>query len=595
MITKKHIVRHNLGLLLAILLAIFTILFYYMIIHENIVNIPFWDEYVTAFAWIHKYLNATVEDKFLHLFSQANEHRIFTYRLAVLSDFYFFGEVNFRHILIFGNISMILLVFALFKLDPLFKSNPLVFLPVILLIFVPMESVSDWGIVILVIVYLYTTGLVSLFFLNKNGNLNFIIAILFAIITTFSFGNGMFIFISGFIVLAISDYESKAKMLVWGSFMILCVALYFTDYNFSAGTNSKTDFLQSPLLTLEIFLTFFSGFMLPVLNNSAVTCTILGSIFFAFNCYLIVFKWKEVKKHPVTLSFLVFIIITVAAMSISRIGSGLAVSFSKRYIIVQVLYISSLYILSINVFKVSNKWFLTTIISVSILVYVLRIEYAITFMERNRALRANGLMSYYINPDSTSLDIPKQIQGVKILDKAIETGYYIPPTMDEMQSDKKLQKLIKEIDQVNNMNHNVFIKESINLNNGESKLSDIPILEMPTASILDLINQVTPTGVVQINDTEIMFAGWAIDIQNDTLAGEVFIDIGGKFFEANYGFPRKGVAQLHGSKFLNSGFFARINTNSMDKGRHKVMIRVLNSQKTSFYRPKSVYEIQINK
>jgi hypothetical protein len=578
-----------------LLLILIPVTFYYLKVFELSINIPFWDEYGTALGWMRLYLDSSGYNRFLLLFYQANEHRLITYQLTVISDYYLFGEINFRHILIFGNLGMIGLAYALFKLNPIFKTNTLVFVPVILLLFVPLGSVSDWGIVASVIILIYITVLLSLYFLNKKGIINFSVAIILAIITTFSFGNGMFVFLSGFLVLVLSPNKSLPRILIWTAAMVVCVALYFTDYSFAVGTNSKTAFLQSPLQTMEIFLTFFAGFMNPILSSGTLIYTILGSIIFSYSCYLIFFKWREIKKYPVALSFLIFIIITAATMAVSRVGVGVMVSFANRYFIVQVLYISILYIISVNIYKGINNWFLMFIIVIGIITYVERSHVGVNNMERNRALRAKGLMSYYINPDSTSLGHPIPEEGSKTIDWAKESGYFNPPTMDELLSDKALQEKIKAIDQIRRVKSNVFSKESYTLVGTSTKLSDIPILDKSTNCFLDVINHKKPIGVVQIDGKQVSFSGWAIDGINDTLPAAVFVDIDGKYFEARDGYPRKGVAKIHGSKFLNSGFHITINTDLLEEGKHNVMIKVLSADKTSFYKPKSTFSIQIKK
>jgi hypothetical protein len=106
--------------------------------------------------------------------------------------------------------------------------------------------------------------------------------------------------------------------------------------------------------------------------------------------------------------------------------------------------------------------------------------------------------------------------------------------------------------------------------------------------VLDNIGPVAnPAGQKSIEvsgATTFAITGWAIDEANKTTAGGVDEVIDGTPYGAHYGSPRTDVAaHFNHPDYRNSGFELMVAPGQLAKGPHSVSIRVISSDKKSYY------------
>ena len=79
--------------------------------------------------------------------------------------------------------------------------------------------------------------------------------------------------------------------------------------------------------------------------------------------------------------------------------------------------------------------------------------------------------------------------------------------------------------------------------------------------------------------------GWAVDSQNASPAGGVYIDIDGKLFPAFYGTDREGVSGSSGSApYRYTGFERAVPVSEIGAGTHELSVVVLATDGESYYR-----------
>lgn len=90
---------------------------------------------------------------------------------------------------------------------------------------------------------------------------------------------------------------------------------------------------------------------------------------------------------------------------------------------------------------------------------------------------------------------------------------------------------------------------------------------------------------VQVSgDTTFAIAGWAVDEVHKTLAGGVDLVIDQTPYSAHYGTPRKDVAtHFNKPEYEPSGYDLAIAPGQLPKGQHSVSVRVISSDKKSYY------------
>ncbi|MEI6697060.1 MAG: hypothetical protein WCO13_13460 [Bacteroidota bacterium] len=428
-ITRKDKIINFFGyLLITIIVCI-----YYAAIQRFAINIPYGDEYGAALAWVNIYNHLTTfPEKLIHLFHQANEHRILTYYLSVLADYTIFGSLNFKALLWVGNLWMIILFFLIFRLNKVEGRNPWFWIPVALLLFVPQHEISDWGIVALAAIVQYPLAILAMVFLNKPGRWNLITSVFFAVLTTFAFGNGMFIYISGYLILLLGKQKNRQYWFAWSLAMILSIGFYFTDYNFSQREGFTLSFLTHFLQTVQYFLAFFGSIFSPFIKGSIIFITIAGLFLILLMGYLVFFKWGKTKEHPVALAIILFIMLTVAAASVSRIQFGVAGATAPRYVLLQALFLALLYIVIMDIYKADKKWLLPIILFGSVVLYGGRLKQNFSSMEQHKSHLKEIIYYYYVDYEKIITFGPSPAIIKSTLDCARQNGVYTPLTIRQL-------------------------------------------------------------------------------------------------------------------------------------------------------------------
>ncbi|PKP33419.1 MAG: hypothetical protein CVT99_00250 [Bacteroidetes bacterium HGW-Bacteroidetes-16] len=439
MILLQNKIQMRLLTIVGLILVILPIVVYYDTVNTFAINIPVWDEYDQALLWIQIVTSTPFPENLLHLFNQANEHRIFSYFATILAQYKIWGELNFRHIILFGNLGMIGLLFVLYKLKHNDRNSLLTFSPVVLLLFAPQQEITNWGILTMNGVFEYLLVFLSLYFLDKKGKLNFVVAVLLAAMATFSFGNGLFVFFAGLTLLFLKQPRSFLHIFLWAFFMVGCISLYLVDYNPSISPYSKFEIFDQPISGLLYFMTLFGRLFSVLLNRNLILYYVVGLAVISFFCYLVLNNWKYHKKNPLAFAYLVFLLFSALAITISRVGYGVEAATAPRYILLPILFVSVMYISCINIHQGINHRILVLTIMVSLILYGGRLLSNVHHMNVKKANLSFGLLSYYANPDSSKLNFPRPQVAAQRMKNAISAGFYTPPTISELFPDIRLK------------------------------------------------------------------------------------------------------------------------------------------------------------
>jgi len=142
-----------------------------------------------------------------------------------------------------------------------------------------------------------------------------------------------------------------------------------------------------------------------------------------------------------------------------------------------------------------------------------------------------------------------------------------------------------------------------NANSAPSEAAKAPQLQKvpgDTSYSVDSINNspVPKSGPVIVKAGErptVIIAGWAVDGAAKAPAGGVTFSIDGKSeMTATYGAERPDVASvLKEPNYKLSGFGLAIPTQSLEKGRHAITMKILTSDKKGYYEPNRKFEIEV--
>lgn len=437
-------------------LVILVIAIYYICVQLFTINIPYCDEFNGVLTWQHMFnQKESIWEKFLLLFHQANEHRLFTFMVAVFTDYSVFGSIDFRRLGWEANLFMVLLLYLVNLLNTTDRRNPWIILLVAFFLFVPQNEITNWPIVGFAAILQYSLVVGSLWLLSRPGWANLTGAVVLATVATFSFGNGMFTFPVGFLVLALNKPKKSITWLIWALAMGVAIFLYFQDYRFRNQTGLLEHAVRDPLPLLQFFLTFFGTILIRIAQVKLTWITLAGLIPLIMLAYLLIFKWKEIKKHPVALAILLFIMVSAAVAALSRQKFGVSGATAPRYVLMQALFLSVLFLLILNLYSKRFKWLLPVLLCFGFLLYGARLTYGIFALNRHQNHLKGIIVAYKTDPAEINTPGPPPNIIKRVLDRSIRQGIYTPPEVTGKLKRVRPFKLHEPIKKLGNLRFNV--------------------------------------------------------------------------------------------------------------------------------------------
>lgn len=317
------------------LISIIPIGVFLYILSNNVLNLPINDDYDSTLLFLKQILFDDWKEQnfFSLLLKQHNEHRILFSRITALAFYSFEQKINFTHLIYFQNIFLIFSFFGLIKLtDPAKIDRSWIILVGAFSLF----SIAIWQSAFFYYggIQHFTSfffGMLALFFLNKTKNiiLNQFLAVLFAFISSFSFGNGIVVMPMGILLILLNN--QPRKLYVWSFASLLFAFLYIYDLNF--GQHVKPDFELFSFF--KFFFTFLGasaycyGTNATINTINIILCMLIGLIVFITWIYL--FFGGIAKKQSLLYVMLSLCIVTGLLLAMSRYEYKAAGGIISRY------------------------------------------------------------------------------------------------------------------------------------------------------------------------------------------------------------------------------------------------------------------------
>ncbi len=336
------------GILLTIPIGI-----YYLTIYKNAYNFPYEDDFNSSLSFVTEFIfgGLGLWDKLKLVFSQYNEHRIMFNRLVFLADYWLAGNLNFRHLILIGNLSLLIVCFLFGRVA--FRTFPLHYrllylLPVSYSLFsFQYWELSTWSMAALQNLCVVPFALFSLHSLSKPGRKSFMLACGAAILATYTSGNGLFSFVAGIPVLLV--LKSYRKLAGWLSISVLIIGLYFLNYTKPPYHPAIVDSLINHTGRAITYFFMLTGSLANVSRQKASLFFGVSLLLLALGLVLYLWYKKRLTAHLTLLSWLLFFYLTCLSLVASRSGLGEEQAFTPRYGIVVVMLFSTLAVLSIEV------------------------------------------------------------------------------------------------------------------------------------------------------------------------------------------------------------------------------------------------------
>ena len=323
-------------------LSLIPIFSFFFIQNKFIVNAAYSDDWNAINGLVIRYFSAgdSFFDKLSLIISQNNEHREGYLSIIAIVQFWVFGNINYKLFDLLGSLSILGTFFIFYGYLLKFKKPRWIILPIsfILFNFLYYQN-SFWSICALqnntILFFVLTT---FYFLIDLNSKLKFILALLFAILATFTSGNGMLVFIA-----AIPMFKgSNARFIsIWAITFLLIIILYYQGY---VHPMHRGEILDNVFLFWPITKTFFVylGSSLSVFNFQSMDVLItssfcLGLILTALLIKFLIDHFKSIvlvkSNFDFIISGLVFILLTMLVYSIGRANDRVELVFESRYAI----------------------------------------------------------------------------------------------------------------------------------------------------------------------------------------------------------------------------------------------------------------------
>lgn len=430
--TRQRNILSFLPILWGLLLAI-PVAFYCTIILKNAYNFPYEDDYNSALVFISDFAfsQLSVAEKIKLLFSQYNEHRIFFDRLVFLADYYLFGELSFRHLILFGNVAILLLGWLFFKASLQSVAWPqrlFYLLPVAYSLFLfQYWDLSTWAMAALQNLFVVVFAMFSLYKLSRPGRASFALACGAAVLATFTSGNGLFCFLAGIPLLIL--LKAYRHLIIWVVIGCLTVILYFWGYRQPPYHPDVADsLLNHPGRAIRYFLSLTGA----LFQNHPALTPLFGAGSLLLTIGLVGYLWytQRLVDHLPIAGLLLFLYLTCFSLMATRSGFGVEQAFSTRYGIVVVMLYASQAVLAIETVTHRRLRLGVTLAygAVAVLLFTSATNAGYRRNIEERTARLQRLTAqYHYNPAHLVLPYGDHALAKSIFDDAIRKGIYRVP------------------------------------------------------------------------------------------------------------------------------------------------------------------------
>jgi hypothetical protein len=318
------------------------ILFFFLIQNKFIVNAPYSDDWNAINGLVIRYFSAgdSFFEKLSLIIGQNNEHREGYLSIIAIIQFWIFGNINYKLFDLLGSISILGVFFILYGYILKFKKPRWIILPIafILFNFLYYQN-SFWAICALQNNTILFFVLVTFYFLvDLNSKFKFTLALLFAVLATFTSGNGLLVFISA---LPLFKGSNPKFISIWLITFLFIVILYYTGY---VHPLQRANLLDNALLFWPITKSFFVylGSSVSIFSFGSIDILIassfsLGLILAAILIKFLIDHFKSIvlikSNFDFIISGLLFILLTMLVYSIGRANERPELVFESRYAI----------------------------------------------------------------------------------------------------------------------------------------------------------------------------------------------------------------------------------------------------------------------
>lgn len=303
---------------------------------------PFWDDYAALLESTIQLQDATTPSAALRiLFQQHNEHRIALDRLLAAAMATFAGRIDFRAVMLAGNLAWAGVLVLLWKEFRDEVSAPLFAAAAFLLLNLAYWQASLFAMAAASHMPAVLFAFASLAFAMRRSAGSVVWTILFALLATCSQSNGLFVLPIAAAGMLMQRRSRDAGIVALAA--VLVALAYFHGYSRPPQHPSPMLALEQPLATLHLFLIIVGGIEKRVIVAVPAGVAILAALVWLA-------RRGAFTRHPAAAAWVAFLLGSASAAAIGRVGLG--VTYESRY----AMYSSALLAIVALLFFANRAW-----------------------------------------------------------------------------------------------------------------------------------------------------------------------------------------------------------------------------------------------
>lgn len=389
-------------------------------LNRYVVDFPFQDDF-TQFLVVPGYWQyaPTLPAKLAYLFSSSGDHRIATLRLAALLQTGLSGGLDFRMLVYFGNLLIVLAgLLVVSRAEP--RHRWLLAPLLAALLFSPVNFVAQfWASAALQHFSLVAYGLGAIYCLSRSGVAWQVGGLVLALCAALTGANGLTVFPAAAAVLFFGGRRRAA--LLWAALAIALWALYFIGHQTPVGRASLAQTVEHPILLF--------GFVLAALGSMAVRfdyAVACGATLVAVWIWLLATR-RRGAISPLLLAWFSFLLLSTATIALGRASFGPDAVVNSRYRIYSemaalVTMIAVLYRLAPR----QGTWVLVALLPATAVWFGIGWTNDVLFIADIAARQRNSLDHYLSTGHGDYGGFPSQDFGDFMLQRAAAAGHFLP-------------------------------------------------------------------------------------------------------------------------------------------------------------------------